>query len=380
MTLSVGLAYSRINLQLAQCLCILWSAAFTFLTPHITTVPILLSAFVLNQMGLGALDSGTNMFLLHLWGKETAPFMQAVQLMFGAGALVAPLIAVPFLYENESRVTLSNNTDDIMFEVFHEDKIDLLWPYSINGSILLLGAIFAFAVWRAFPHTLPHPSRQSDLAVSPALNDAAADPTSAPSHENDLRYKSWKLLLLILSFLFAHINLGLMIAFGSFLTTFAVQSDLHLSKGDGAHLTTVFWSTFTIFRILTIFSIDYVGHEVSIFASLAVILVANILLVPFGDSSLPILWTGVALVGVGMSSIWACLFGFLEQQFPVTPLISAFMIVFAVLGEFVFPALISSFIEAYARILLWVTLFCSVSNCILFIAMSLIARHKLRQR
>ena len=167
--------------------------------------------------------------------------------------------------------------------------------------------------------------------------------------------------------------------FGSYLTTFAVKCHLKLSKADGAHLTTLFWSTFTLFRIATVFYITLIGNEINIFASLSVILAANVLLVPFADNNVYLLWTGVALIGIGVSSVWACVFGFLEEHFPVSPLVSAFMIVSATLGEFVFPAIISLFIRSYPMILMWITLFCSAGIAILFSFMSLICRFKIKK-
>lgn len=47
------------------------------------------------------------------------------------------------------------------------------------------------------------------------------------------------------------------------------------------------------------------------------------------------------------------------------------------LFEFVFPYVISSCIDGYARILLWVTLFCAVGIAVLFTTISLICRYKL---
>ena len=40
---------------------------------------------------------GGNVTLLQLWGKENAPYIQALHFIFGVGALVGPLVAEPFL-------------------------------------------------------------------------------------------------------------------------------------------------------------------------------------------------------------------------------------------------------------------------------------------
>lgn len=174
-----------------------------------------------------------------------------------------------------------------------------------------------------------------------------------------------------------HTYLGLEISFGSFLMTFAVNSSLKLSKATGAHLTTLFWSTFTFIRVITILVINRVGITAVLFTSLTVTLLANAILLPYGDTSELMLWIGVGMIGIGMSSVWACIFGFLEQFFPVTSVIGSLMIVAGVLGEFVFPVLISYFVKDYPKILLWVVLFCSVSTCCLFLLIYLICTLRL---
>ena len=404
------------------------------------------------------------MFIMDLWGSEMTPFMQSLHFMFGIGALVAPAIAAPFLFETEDleslhetpttttsapltplytsdvNVTISNSSlllfanstsassnasslAEMVEEIFHPEQIRLIYPYSIIAAFLVLNASLCLAVWLKFPLTKPHPSRRqqqpdnsriemrtsrSSLCISsgsfsggvgienrafygsascvPTTTSAATDDKTgsrsqaatgglgSPEYRSSRMYARWKAVVVVLTLLFMHTYLGLEIAFGSFLTTFAVNSSLSLSKVDGAHLTTLFWSTFTLFRVATVFYIEVVGNERNIFASLTVILIANACLVPFGASNVTLLIIGVALIGIGISSVWACVFGFLEEHFPVTSLMSAFMIVAATLGEFVFPAVISAFIAKDPQILMWVTLFCSSAIAILFTAMATVCR------
>jgi FHS family Na+ dependent glucose MFS transporter 1 len=375
----VGIIYPKVNFLLALICCMLYSAAFMCYIPHITSAPILLAIFVINQIGMGALESGSNMFILHLWGKETTPFMQALHFMFGAGSLISPLIAVPFLVEKDEDVDLHPNdagNHTTTGEVFHPEDINLVPPYCIIAAALVANAVFGFVVWRLFPETPAHPSREVANESSRNSVEKGVVKTSE-CHPLTNHYQAWKIAVIILTLCFMHIYLGLEISFGSFMTTFAVKSGLGLSKADGAHLTTMFWSTFTLFRIMTVFYLDIVGLELNIFASMLVILIANAFLIPFGSTSVPMLWAGCAIIGVGISSVWACVYGFLEEHFTLSPIVSALMIVAAVLGEFVFPVVISSFIDEYPMVLMWVTLFCSIGCSAVFTLMSLICRFKL---
>ena len=196
-------------------------------------------------------------------------------------------------------------------------------------------------------------------------------------YRQTLAFRVWRVILVGVTMLFMHVFIGLTIPFGSYLTPFAVKCDLHLSKADGAHLTTLFWTTFTVFRCFSIAYLQWISTEVCIFGNIAIITIANGIIVPFGNSHLLMLWLGVAIMGIGFSSIWACVFGFLEEHLTVTPLMSAFMIVSAGLGEFVFPAIISEFIDWYPMILMWVTAACTAGIVVLFTLMSLICRFKI---
>lgn len=103
-----------------------------------------------------------------------------------------------------------------------------------------------------------------------------------------------------------------MVAYGSFLPTYAVNCELKLNKADAAMLSAVYWGNFTFFRCFTIFYIDYVGPARNIIANLAVTVVACVFLVPF-DSNVICLWIGVGLMGLGNSSIFASVYGYVER-------------------------------------------------------------------
>ena len=415
--------YRKMNFQLATSVCLAATAGLLLYVPHVKTAGVLLLVFALAQIPLGMFEAGSNMYILHLWGSQMTPFMQSLHFAFGVGALLAPVVAAPFLNEQEDGETQdadcdgttvsatftgnSSNISDSVSESFHPELVRLVYPYSIAAAVMLANSLFYLIVWWIYPLTSAHPSKrlqqqeQSSAANSSTtltrcrsqastLDDSDVDACKRQEsfqmdmmeqqpadRTTSLSYKMWKVIVVMLTLIFMHIYLGLEITFGSYLMTFAVKCNLNLSKADGAHLTTLFWSTFTLFRIFTVFYIEFVGNQLNIFASLTVVLIANVLLVPFGSHNLPLLWTGVALIGIGVSSIWACVFGFLEEHFAVTSLISAFMIVSAVLGEFVFPVVISSFINCYPMILMWVTLFCSCGITIAFCLMSLICRTKL---
>ena len=189
----------------------------------------------------------------------------------------------------------------------------------------------------------------------------------------------WKVIVVVMSVFFMHIYYGLEITFGTFLTTFAHKSQLHLETTEGADITSIFWATFTFWRLPTIFYVDWIGPVKTILFNLVVLVIGNIILVPWGNSQKWALYTGAALVGLGASPIWASMFGLLELFFPVTSGIASAMITAAMIGEFIFPTIISGFVVCTPMVFAWVALFCSVSVIVLFGAITLICLCKLTE-
>lgn len=356
----MGYAYSRINFQVATAVAQSCAALFTFVIPHLHRLDFLLADFFAIGLFLGFWEAGSNVFILHLWGKETAPFMQSLHFMFGVGAMLIPLIAQPFLIEDGFLESVGQNISvptNVTAEVFHPEKVMLVYPYTFVACYLAMTAVLTTAVWHRYPETSEHPSR--------TVQDGEKEEEGGPTTK-----KAWcKMLLICLTAAFMHIYYGLQISFGSFLMTFAVQSDLGLRKQDGALLSTLFWLTFTLFRLVTVTVLDRLRGHSSIFFCLSIILVSNCFLVPFGNSNFVLLAVGVGMIGIGMSSVWASIFEFLESNFKVTSGISSIVVISAILGEFVFPVIISSFISAYPLVLLWVVLFCSTTITLIFCLM-----------
>lgn len=92
-----------------------------------------------------------------------------------------------------------------------------------------------------------------------------------------------KILILTIASLIFHSYCGLEIAIGRFMTTFVFYSDLHLNKSIGAYMTSVYWGTFTLCRLLSAFVIGITGSQIMIWCDIVIILVGNAILLIFGN-------------------------------------------------------------------------------------------------
>lgn len=371
------MTYSYINTQLLISICCGFSAVFLAILPFNRTLYGLIGTFFANGLVNGMLDTGSNMFLLVIWGKENAPFMQALHFAFGMGALYAPLLAKPFLLPhqipfdvNETLVLDENDTltvDPDYVQIKHTvDDVELEIPYGINGLFMLINCVIFMGLYSKYRVTKPHPSR----VVANVLDKMGGGFTVD---------KNVKKLVVVLATLFMHVYCGLELAFGTLLTSYAVKSQLQLDKQTGAIMSSVYWGFFTFFRLFAIFFADVISPERNIFINLGLIGLSNVFMISlFFFPNVYLLWAGICLMGLGTSSIWASVFGFLENFFPVTSGITASFSVAACLGQSIMPFLVGFYIEANPNIFLWVSLATSALLVVLFTSYSYLCKNKLR--
>ncbi|KAI1282602.1 hypothetical protein HDE_12977 [Halotydeus destructor] len=311
---------------------------------------------------------GCNVLILYMWGKDTQPYMQSMHFAFGLGGLVAPLLASPFLSAGEVPIEgLALNVTSATENSCSPAELQVYIPYAIVGTACILSAILFLYLFICHRHTEEHHSRKEK-----AEENMAAGVKDEPI---------WtRRIVVLLTALFLFTLLGFEVGMGSFITSFAVMSDHHLTKQVGAYMTSLYWFTYTFFKLIFIPLIAKIGMYGNITLELGILVVANIFLVPFGNSVLWCLWVGVALVGIAITTLWAAVFVLLESYFPVTSGIASFLTVSACVGEWVYPVIMGYAMEADPQLFLWVIFACTVICCALFALLSFICISKLAPR
>ncbi|KAI1286396.1 Major facilitator superfamily domain-containing protein 4A [Halotydeus destructor] len=354
----VGVLYDRLNPLLTVTVTLTTTGLCAILMPFATSlVGILATAFV-SAIGSGIICSCCNVFILYIWGKESQPYMQALNFAFGVGGLVAPLLASPFLTAREIPIEgLARNMTSVIRNDCNPEELLIHIPYAILGASCLLTAILFLYLFCFYRETEEHHSRRI----------TSKEKVAAGGGKNFLWTKT---LAIALAAMFLFTLLGFEIGMGSFIMSFAVKSDLHLTKQVGAYMTSLYWAMFTFFRLVAILLIDKIGMYRNIAMELGILVLANVFLVPFGNSVEWCLWVGVSLAGIGISSLWGAIFVLLETHFPVTSGIAASLTVSACVGEWVFPVIMGYALEANPQLFLWVILACTALCCVLFSILS----------
>ncbi|KAI1285406.1 hypothetical protein HDE_11783 [Halotydeus destructor] len=360
----IGLLYTFVNPLLVNALALIVSGILTASTGWTSTYAAILAVTLLNGFCSGMIDNVNNVFCLELWGKENQPFMQALHFMYGVGGLISPLVVSPYLAPKPEVSMLSNETVSVDENFLDCSLIDvnLRQPYVMIAIFTELVAMYTLYLFIMYRETTPHPSRQEDKSE-----------LTSPSKINiSVRNAIW-----VLTAIFTHFVIGLEIAMANVLTTYAVMSDLKLSKVTGAYITSAYWCGFTFFRIAAVFYISYVGSFYNLIFDLSLLVVANVFLIPWANSVEWCLWAGAVFIGLGVSSMWASMFGFLEEYFPVSSKMASSFTVSACLGEFIFPFLMGYLVNVSPTGFLYSILAITVSICIIFASMVYLCKTKL---
>ncbi|KAI1286388.1 hypothetical protein HDE_10978 [Halotydeus destructor] len=361
----VGVLYDRLNPLLTIAVTSTTMGIFAILMPWATSLVSLLAMAFLCTLGGGMVDSCCNVTILHMWGTDTQPYMQAMHFAFGVGGLVVPLLASPFLYSGEVLIEgVATNVTLAIENSCSPEKLQVFIPYTMVGTSCILSAILFLYLFICHRQTDEHHSRK-----------VKAEEKKAAGDKDDLFWT--KKIVVSVTALFMFTLLGFEVGMGSFITSFAVMSDHHLTPQVGAYMTSLYWFTHTFFKLIFIPLIVKIGMYGNIILELSILILANVFIVPFGNSIVWCLWVGVALVGIALATLWAAVFVLLESYFPVTSGIASFLTVSACLGEWVYPVIMGYAMEADPQLFLWVIFACTVICCGLFALLSLICITKL---
>lgn len=229
--------------------------------------------------------------------------------------------------------------------------------------------------------TLDIPRKARQYPQSPLAMESSSEQSKKEQIKQQLKWyqfeNPYQGLVIALAIGYFHMQYGLELTFGSFLTAFSVNSNVNMSSRDGAQVTFIYWASFTFWRLFTIFYIRYTGPRLGIMMNLAILVIGNIIMIPFGFYNEWALYTGVVLIGIGQSPLWGSMFGLLEIYFPVTSRITASIMTSAALGEFIFPAILAKYMQCQAIVFIYITLVCSICTVSFFLSVITVCKYKM---
>merc|ERR1711971_49305 len=347
--------------------CYLFLASTLLLLGHAnSSLPYSPSLFVMyfasffKGLASGSLDTGGNVLLLRIWeGRDSGPYMHAIHFTFGIGAFLAPLIARPFLVNTEDTQHLNGSI---------RAAANLTQDREVEESV--------WTVKTLYPMVSAYPLLLSLVFVAFHVKDRKTAKKGANKEdeggENQLSKGFTIAIVATVSVLF-FLYVGMEVAFGTFVSVFAVQSKLQFTRQQGSDVTAVFWGTFAATRGLAIFAAIVASPNIIMWTSFTISGIGSIILCIWGDTYPEALYVGTALLGIGMASIFATGFLWVERRMKVTARIGSAFLVASSSGADVFPLVVGQLVEDHPMGFIYLTTGIWASCLFIFTMVSLIA-------
>ncbi len=281
-------APGRRILVIGQCIV----AALVFLIPHVPWFGLLMALYIVKGIAGGTVHVGANTLLLWTYEGKAGPYVNALHFFFGLGAFLSP-----FLF----------------------------------GLLIDAGRVYADAY---------HVLAGIDLLVAGIILRTLKAPAPKPkeAHEQAREGGGSYLVPIVLSamlFLFFYVSGE--ITFGGWIFSYARTLGL-ADAARAAYLTSVFWLTFTIGRLISIpVAVRFKPAQIVPAALIGCAAFLGLLIV--FPASPEVLWIAAAGAGFCMAPIWPTGFTLASQSVSFTARISGFILLGDSLGGMVLPGL-----------------------------------------
>lgn len=259
------------------------------LFPLASTLWLLLSAALVKGLCTGALDVGCNTLLQWLHKEKVGPFMNGLHFSFGLGSFFSPIL---------------------LAQIFTVTQ-DITWGFWIIAILIM-----PLAVWFWF---LPELHTQTN--------------TKQIINNSPIPYLP--VLLIVLAFL---LYVGAEVGFANWIYTYAVTVNLATTI-TAAYLTSAFWGSFTIGRLLGVWISTRVNSKTIILFDLTGCL-ASIGFIILGREAASLLWIGSIGLGFSMASIFPTIMMLAGENMRVSGSITGWFLVGAGAGGMFLPWLI----------------------------------------
>jgi MFS transporter, FHS family, Na+ dependent glucose transporter 1 len=272
-------------------------AALMAFIPIVPWLWLLLVVVVVKGVAGGILNTGVNTLLTWTHGEKTSPYMNALHFFFGLGAFLSPfLVAQVINIEGGYR-----------------------WAY---WGLAVFAALVGLRIL-SMPGS-PQPQHHTD-----ELETSAKTAIPYP--------------LVIMAALFLFFYVGAEITFGGWIYTYAVNLALATAAG-AAYLTSGFWLSFTIGRLLSIPAATRFKPEQIVPLALAGCLVILGLGILIPGSSM-LIWLVSLGLGFFMAPIWPTGFTLAGQSLKLTAKASSIILLGDSFGGMVLPWLVGQVIN-----------------------------------
>ena len=282
--------------------------------------------------------------MLDIWGPANGPWLSGMTCMYGIGAIVAPLVAEPFvtsqanntrsLHNSIANGTSQNGTLSIagrMNTIDDSTRMNLIKPYiiigtivAITGLIFLVNAFLTYKHWDIYSHNSKRNQPKTDIKTS--LNDGRMQ-VKAKEAKCKIKFKcavSFKHVFLVMLSIFVVAYCLIEHTCGMFLVTFAVEYT-KWDKSTAVFLLSVFYGVCTASRGLAAILTKYIQPKYILFSFIAIAVVSAVVLALGSQAHFAVLWVTMCGFAVGNSPLFPVGVTYINKYIRVTPTVSAIL-------------------------------------------------------
>ena len=284
---------------------------------------LLLGVLACKGFADGLVNTGANTLLVWTHGEKVGPYMNGLHFCFGAGAFLAPMLVAQVI-----GVTGGYR-----------------WAY---WSLAVCATLVSLQLFTLSGH--PRPAHHHDTGASTLVGARIYYPLVIPAA------------------LFLFFYVGAEVAFGGWVYTYAVTLKLASTVG-AAYLTSGFWLSFTLGRLLSIpLATRFTPPQIVLTALCTCLsLLAMVIIIP--DSSV-VLWMAALGLGFGMAPLWPTGFTLAGQSLTLTASVSGMILLGDSFGGVVLPWLVGQVMAVTGpRALVYLVFGSLVGNGLAFVAM-----------
>eukprot|EP00045_Choanoeca_perplexa_P015800 m.204129 g.204129 ORF g.204129 m.204129 type:complete len:480 (-) comp17085_c1_seq1:241-1680(-) len=313
------------------------AALGTFLAPLTTSLTALCFIVSLQGVAMGVLDTGGNVLLLKLWGAACGPYLQSLHAAFGVGAFVSPFIAQAFIANHATSDHGCPDLNSTALSTTLQPNLSTISPSlepvsHVSGAYMLAASLM---VPVSLGFVVLHGRAKDGLQLLQDKGEDDSHRDSRPVYSARTGY-----IILLLGCLFFFCYVGMEVAYGGYLFSFAVKNcSLRFTSTQATQLTSVYWGWFALGRLVSI-PLSMVASPLSMtLVDLAGALVASVLLAS-NPSNPTQVWMSSGLFGLSLASVFPSGLHLLEQSIPLTGAAASAIVMGASGGEMALPLLV----------------------------------------
>ncbi|XP_073228896.1 major facilitator superfamily domain-containing protein 4A-like [Porites lutea] len=360
---------------------LLLNAIFLAVIPICRTLWLLILSTAAAGFSVGILDTATNVQLIGIHGKKVSPYLQALYFSYGFGAFVSPLIAEPFLsgtphpdiglpaakrgnplpyggMGHRGHHHLSHRPTNHMRDTFYTEpekyKSEVqvaYWIIALAHLPVVIGLAYIVITDKWEEHRLKtqaaskteskdSTSENPDGDIEGLQNKVHLDTeTLRPGLCDDSTNKTQIMCITFWTSFLVFLYDGMQGSYGGYVYTYAVKSPLRMTSAQGAFLTSVFWGSLALGRLVSIPIALFLSPAIMLLVDLIGCLVSSLLMLIFRASE-SALWMGTSTFGLFMSNVFPTSVALAEQYFNVTGTVTCMFVVSAAIGEMIIPLIV----------------------------------------